>query len=276
MGQLDGKVALVTGGARGQGRAHALALAAEGASVVVCDIAEQMSSVRYPLGTKADLDETVALIRAAGGDAASSVTDVRSSAAVNALVEEIVAEHGGIDVLVANAGICTHSQLADMSDLTWTQTIDTNLSGPFYCIRAVLPHMRARKWGRIVVISSGAGRMGMANLGHYAATKWGLIGLTKTVALEVAAEGITANVVCPTTVATPMVRNDTSYQLFCPDIDKPTEEQAVPRFAAMNPMRRPWLEPEDISRAVMYLVTDPGYTSGSVIEVNLASSAYRT
>jgi len=118
--------------------------------------------------------------------------------------------------------------------------------------------------------------MGMTNLGHYAATKWGLIGLAKSVALEVATEGITANVVCPTTVGTPMVRNDASYQLFCPDVDHPAEEHALPRLAAMNPMHRAWLEPEDISRAVMYLVTEPGYTSGTVMEVNLATSAYRT
>jgi SDR family mycofactocin-dependent oxidoreductase len=276
MGQLDGKTALVTGGARGQGRAYALALAAAGATVVVCDIAEQLTSVPYPLGTKAELAETVALITAAGGTASGSATDVRDSAAVNTLVDQIVAEHGSIDILIANAGICTHSPVADISDLTWAQTVDTNLSGPFYCIRAVLPHMRARRWGRIVVISSGAGRMGMTNLGHYAATKWGLIGLTKTVALEVATEGITANVVCPTTVGTPMVRNDTSYQLFCPEVEHPTEEDALPRLAAMNPMRKPWLEPEDVSRAVMYLVTEPGYTSGTVLEVSLATSAYRT
>jgi SDR family mycofactocin-dependent oxidoreductase len=276
MEQLNGKIALVTGGARGQGRAYALALAAAGATVVVCDIAEQLPSVPYPLGTKAELAETVALITAAGGTASASVTDVRDSAAVSTLVEQIVAEHGSIDILIANAAICTHSPVADISDLSWTQTLDTNLSGPFYCIRAVLPHMRSRKWGRIVVISSGAGRMGMTNLGHYAATKWGLIGLTKTVALEVATEGITANVVCPTTVGTPMVRNDTSYQLFCPEVEHPTEQDALPRLAAMNPMRKPWLEPEDVSRAVMYLVTEPGYTSGTVLEVSLATSAYRT
>jgi NAD(P)-dependent dehydrogenase (short-subunit alcohol dehydrogenase family) len=244
--------------------------------VVVCDIAEQLASVPYPLGTKAELAETVDLIRASGGSASSSVTDVRDPAAVNALVAQVVAENGSVDILIANAAICTHSPVAEISDLTWTQTVDTNLSGVFYGIRAVLPHMRARTWGRIVVISSGAGRMGMTNLGHYAATKWGLIGLTKSVALEVATEGITANVVCPTTVGTPMVRNDASYQLFCPDFDHPAEEHALPRLAAMNPMRKAWLEPEDISRAVMYLVTEPGYTSGTVMEVNLGTSAYRT
>jgi SDR family mycofactocin-dependent oxidoreductase len=276
MGQLDGRVALVTGGARGQGRTHAQALAAEGATVVVCDIAAQLASVPYPMATRDDLDETVALIEKDGGRVEAAVVDVRDAAAVTALVDDVVARHGSLDVLLANAGICTQAPVERISDLAWSEMVETNLSGPFHCIRAVLPHMRARGWGRIVVTSSGAGRGGMSNLGHYAATKWGVIGLTKTVALEVATEGITANVVCPTTVATPMVRNDSTYQLFCPELDHPDEAQALPRFEAMSPMRRAWLEPEDVTRAVMYLVLDPGYTSGTVIEVNLATSAHRT
>jgi NAD(P)-dependent dehydrogenase (short-subunit alcohol dehydrogenase family) len=154
--------------------------------------------------------------------------------------------------------------------------IGTNLTGAFHCVRAVLPYMKAQRYGRIVTIASGAGRAGMRNLGHYAASKWGLIGLTKTVALEVATDGITANAICPTTVGTPMVRNDATFALFCPDVEHPTEADARPRFEALSPMGIAWLEPEDVTRAVLYLVTDPGYTSGSVLEVNLATSAART
>jgi SDR family mycofactocin-dependent oxidoreductase len=276
MGQLDGRVALVTGGARGQGRAHAVALAAEGAFVVVCDIAAQLSTVPYAMSSRADLDETVTQVEQAGGKISASVVDVRDPAAVDALVADIVQTHGRLDILVANAGICTQSEVEHISNEVWSEMIDTNLSGPFHCIRAVLPHMRRAGYGRIVTISSGAGRAGMRNLGHYAAAKWGLIGLTKTVALEVATAGITANVVCPSTVGTPMVRNPSTYALFAPDLENPTEEQARPRFEAMSPMGKAWLEPEDISRAVMYLVTDPGVTSGTVVEVNLATSASRT
>jgi NAD(P)-dependent dehydrogenase (short-subunit alcohol dehydrogenase family) len=140
----------------------------------------------------------------------------------------------------------------------------------------VVPHMKRRRYGRIVTISSGAGRTGIVNVSHYCASKWGLIGLTKAVALEVARDGITANVICPTTVATPMVQNAATYALFCPDIDNPSEADARPRFEALNPMHVPWLAPEDITRAVLYLVNDPGYTSGTVMEVNLATSASRT
>jgi SDR family mycofactocin-dependent oxidoreductase len=276
MGQLDGRVALVTGAARGQGRAHARALAAEGAVVVASDIAAPVGTVRYPMPTPDDLEETVALIAEQGGKATPKVMDVRDAAAVDAVVADTVSAHGHIDVLVANAGICAFSVFEEISDDAWEEMLSTNLGGAFRCIRAVLPHMKRERYGRIVTISSGAGRCGMLNLGHYVASKWGVIGLTKTVALETAGLGITANVVCPSTTATPMVRNDATYQAFCPDIDHPTEEDALPRIAATSPMGVPWLQPEDITRAVMYLVTDPGLTSGSVIDVNLATSASRT
>ena len=275
-GRLDGRVALVTGAARGQGRSHAIGLAAEGAVVVGCDIAAQIDTVPYPMSTPADLDETIAAIRAAGGQARGAVVDVRDSAAVDALVASIVAEYGHLDILVANAGITGFCPVEQVSDAAWADMIGTNLTGAFHCIRAVLPHMKAQRYGRIVTIASGAGRAGMRNLGHYGASKWGLIGLTKTVALEVATEGITANTICPTTVGTPMVRNDSTFALFCPDVEHPTEADARPRFEALSPMGIAWLEPEEVTRAVLYLVTDLGYTSGSVLDVNLATSAART
>jgi SDR family mycofactocin-dependent oxidoreductase len=275
MTELADRVALVTGGACGQGRAHAVALAAAGATVVVCDIADQVPTVRHPMSTTADLDETVRTIGDAGGQARGVVVDVRDSGQVRHLVDDVVARHGRLDILVANAGICGFSTVADLGDDAWHDMIETNLSGAFYCIRAALPHMRRPRFGRIVAISSGTGRMGTRNLGHYTASKWGLIGLVKTVALETATDGITANVICPTTVATPMVLNDATYAVFCPDLDHPTLDDALPRLRAMSPMREPWIEPEDVSRAVLYLVTDPGRTSGSVLEVNLATSASR-
>jgi SDR family mycofactocin-dependent oxidoreductase len=276
MGPLDGTVALVTGAARGQGRAHAVALAGAGAFVVACDIAAQIASVEYPLATADDLRETVDIIEKDGGRANGAIVDVRDSGAVNDLVERTVTEHGRLDILVANAGICGFAQVEEMSDETWQDVIETNLSGAFHCIRAVLPHMKRQRYGRIVATSSGAGRSGMFSLGHYSASKWGLIGLVKTVALETAKDGITANVVCPTTVATPMVLNESAFRRFCPDVENPTTDDVRPRHEAMNPMGKAWLEPEDVTRAVMYLVTDPGYTSGTVLEVNLATSASRT
>ncbi len=275
MGQLTGQVALVTGAARGQGRAHAIALADAGATVVLCDIAAPVASVPYPLATPGDLDETVQMIQSAGGRASAAVTDVRDSAAVSELTDRIVAEHGRLDVLVANAGICVLGPVAEVSDEVWRDTIETNLSGAFYCIRAALPHMTRQRYGRVVAISSGAGRGGMRNLAHYCASKWGLIGLVKAVALETATDGITANVVCPAGVGTPMVLNEHSFRAFRPDLPHPTADDARERHERLSPMRLAWLDPEDVTRAVMYFVTDRGRTTGTVLEVDLGTSANR-
>jgi SDR family mycofactocin-dependent oxidoreductase len=275
MGTLDGKVALITGAGRGQGRAHALALAAEGAAVAVCDIAAPIETVPYPLATEAELEETVDLVRVAGGRCLGMVVDIRDTGQVDEAVYRTVNELGRVDILVANAGVCGYYAFGDITDRVWEDMIGTNLSGTFRCMRAVLPHMTEQGYGRIVVTSSGAGRGGAPNIAHYSATKFGVIGLAKSLALETAELGITVNVVCPTTVRTPMVENDQNYRLFCPDIENPTLEDALPRLGTLNPMHKPWLEPEAVARAVLYLVTDDGSLSGTVLEVSLGASAYR-
>jgi SDR family mycofactocin-dependent oxidoreductase len=271
--QLDGRVAIVTGAGRGQGRAHVLALAAEGATVVACDIAAPIDSVTYPLATPEELDETVQLVEKTGGRALGLVADIRDTDQVEAAAARTLDAFGRIDILVANAGICTSSPVDQITDQGWADMIDTNLSGTFKCIRAVLPTMKAQQFGRIVVVSSMTGRHGNQNLAHYSATKFGLVGLAKSVALEVARTGITCNVMCPTSVDTPMVHNEANYKLFCPEIENPTIDDVRPRFAGLNPMGIPWVEPEIFSRAIMYLVTDPGVMTGVVHEVSLGISA---
>jgi SDR family mycofactocin-dependent oxidoreductase len=272
-GSLQGQVALVTGGARGQGRSHALALAGEGATIVVCHVPRPMESLSYPLATEEDLDETVRLVKDLGATCISVPTDVRQAADVDNAVQLTLAEFGRLDILIANAGIASQSRLWEVSDTAWDEMVATNLTGAFYCLRAVIPQMRKQGYGRIVVTSSMGGRMGIPNIAHYNATKWGVIGMAKSLALEVATEGITVNVVCPCTVATPMVLNDAMYQLFAPDIDNPRAEDVQDRFRRVNPIPEPWLQPEDVSRAVMHLVTDPGVMTGSVLEIGLGSSA---
>ncbi|WAC57518.1 mycofactocin-coupled SDR family oxidoreductase [Gordonia sp. SL306] len=276
MTDLSGRVAWVTGGARGQGRAHARALATAGAHVVVTDSVRQVTTVNYPLATSEELDATVSEIVDGGGRATGAQLDVRDAGAVGALVERIVAEHGRLDILVANAGICAFVPLEDMSDEQWTDMLDTNLSGTFHCVRAAVRAMKPNGFGRVIGVSSGAGRGGMKDLSHYSATKWGIIGFIKSVALEVGSHGITANVVCPSSVATPMVMNETTLRRFRPDLDDPTPDDAKPVFAGLSPLGVPWLEPEDVTRAVMYFVDDPGLTTGTVLEVNLGTSASRT
>jgi NAD(P)-dependent dehydrogenase (short-subunit alcohol dehydrogenase family) len=153
--------------------------------------------------------------------------------------------------------------------------IETNLGGTFKSMRAVLPQMVKQGYGRVVVTGSMSGRSGNNNLAHYCASKFGLVGLVKTFALEVAELGITANVVCPSTTGTPMVHNPNTFRLFYPEKEDPTLDEVGPRFAALNPLKVPWLEPETVSRAVLYLVTDEGFITGSTLEIGLGLSAMK-
>lgn len=266
---LDGQVAIVTGGGRGQGRAHAVALAGAGADVVVCDGPENVASVGYPLGTPADLADTVTAVEAVGGKALAVRADVRRPADVDRVIAQTLDRFGRIDVLVANAGIVSQSRLEDLTDLAWQEMIDTNLTGVFHCLRAVVPTMRAQHHGRIVVISSLGGRVGLPTISHYAAAKWGVIGLAKSLALELAEDGVTVNVVCPTTVRTPMVTGET------PEHPLASEDSArlAERMTRHHPIKRPWIEADDVSREVLHLVTERGNITGAVVEIGLGQSA---
>jgi SDR family mycofactocin-dependent oxidoreductase len=263
VGALDGRVAFITGGARGQGRAHALALAAEGANVVVADAPRPMK-LTYPLGTEDDLRVTAQGVEDLGCVCIPVAMDVRDPEAVSAAVEETVSSLGSLDILVANAGVVSTGPLDEVTDETWHQLLDTNLTGVFHVLRAVIPVMRRQRFGRIVVTSSMGGRMGIPELAAYNATKWGVIGLAKSLALEVAKEGVTVNVICPTTVHTPMVQ---------PVGGDDVPDDLVRRMMKANPIPRPWIEPEDVSRGLLYLVTDPGVVTGSVLEIGLGGSA---
>lgn len=264
MGALDGRTALVTGAARGQGRSHALALAGEGAAVVALDVPEALATPGYPLATKADLHETARLVAQAGGVCLPVTADVRFADQVEAAVEAGVEHFGGLDIAVANAGIVTTGPIETVTDQEWDELVATNLTGTFHTLRAVLGPMRRGGHGRVVVTSSMGGRMGIPGLAAYNATKWGVIGLAKSVALEVARDGITVNVVCPTTVQTPMVQPD-------PGSDVP--DDMVRQMMRHNPIPQPWIQAADVTRAVMYLVTDPGVVTGAVMEIGLGSSA---
>lgn len=263
MGALDGRVAFITGGARGQGRAHALALAAAGAHIVIADAPRPMN-LTYPLGTEDDLRVTARLVEQVGAMCLPIVMDVRDPVDVNAAVDETVTSLGSLDILVANAGIVSTGPLDEVTDEIWHQLMDTNLTGVFHALRAVVPVMRRQAFGRIVVTSSMGGRMGIPELGAYNATKWGVIGLAKSLALEVAKEGITVNVICPTTVRTPMVQ---------PEGGDGVPDELVRRMMRANPIPQPWIEPEDVSRGLMYLVSDPGVVTGTVLEIGLGGSA---
>lgn len=264
MGSLEGKVALITGGARGQGRSHALALAAEGADIVIWDAPGPMSSPTYPLGTQDDLDLTAKLVGERGRRCLAMALDVRDAGLVDGGVETLLQEFGHLDIAVVNHGIVTTGQLVDVTDVAWQELVETNLTGVFNTLRAVVPPMQRQQWGRIVVTASMGGRMGIKGQSAYNATKWGVIGLAKSLALELAKEGVTVNIVAPCTVRTPMVQ---------PYPDQEPPDDIIRQFTRVNPIPQAWVEAEDVTRAVMYLVQDPGVLTGTIMDVSLGSSA---
>lgn len=276
MGTLSGRVALVTGGARGQGRSHALALASEGADVAVCDIAAPVPSIKYPMATPDQLNESVKLIEEHDVRGLGLVADMRESDQVQSVVDRVIAEWDRIDILVANHGVVAFSTVENTSDDEWNTVVATNLTGIFKIFRAVIPHMKRNGYGRIVAISSSGARIPHPNLPHYIAAKWGVIGLGKATALEVGESGITVNVICPAGVATDLFFNQPTYDIFCPDIEHPTHEdferRLVENNAGLNGRR--YLQPEHVSRAVMHFVNDEdGVLTGQVLDVGLGLPA---
>lgn len=265
MGTLDGQIAFVTGGARGQGRSHAVHLAGLGADIVIVDSLKDNETTEYPMAAQSDLDETARLVRAQGRNVYTRQIDVRDFDGLTAFVDEIVEKLGKIDILLANAGIMTAVEIAEMSPQVWAETIDINLTGVFNSFRAVLPHMIEAGYGRVVATSSGGGHIGFNNLGHYCASKWGVIGLVKSAAMELAGKGITVNAVTPTNVNTDMIRNAACEALFLPGVDNPTDQQIRDAYV-INPMGVPWIEPIDVSRTIAFLVDpDSKYITGETL-----------
>jgi SDR family mycofactocin-dependent oxidoreductase len=271
---FDGKVAVITGGARGQGRSHALEFARLGADIAVSDLGHDLDSVGYPLGTVDDLAETVRLVEELGARCVSSVADVRDLDATVGFVEEARGELGSVDILVANAGISTLGSICTMDASEWSETIDTNLTGVFNAMRAVAPHMRRQRWGRIIGISSMMGRSSNPGIPAYVASKWGVIGLVKSVAYELAGFGVTVNAVAPGNVSTPMIHNPVLYGIMRPDLEHPTREDVEPGMTALHVQPVPWLEPEEITAAVVFLASEGArHITGSVIDVDAGASA---
>ncbi|MFC9439291.1 mycofactocin-coupled SDR family oxidoreductase [Nocardia sp. NPDC057030] len=273
MGNLDDRVAVITGGARGQGRAHAVALAAAGADIVLCDIAEQVASVPYPMSSEADLAETAKLVEETGRRCVPLIADVRSQTEMHAVAQRAIDDFGRIDILVANAGIASNSVIAEMDDEVWQDMIDINLTGVFHSFRAVVPHMIERRWGRIVATSSIVARMGVRNAGHYAAAKWGVIGLVKSLSLEVVEYGISVNALLPGGVDTPMIQNPAMYRMMLPNLENPTKEDVAAMFAA-GPPNSDLIAPDEIADALLMLVSERGrHFNGEALTISGGMSA---
>jgi (+)-trans-carveol dehydrogenase len=270
-GRVAGKVAFITGAARGQGRSHAIRLAQEGADIIAIDLAGQIGSVPYPMATPDDLAETVKEVEALDRRIVATQADVRDYAAVRAALDDGVAQLGHLDIVSANAGIFSFGTLDQLSETEWRDMIDVNLTGVWHTAKAAIPHLRAAGGGSMILTSSGLGLEGMPNVGHYVTAKHGIVGLMRTLALELAPDMIRVNSLHPTTVNTDMIQNAATYELFASDLPEAerTREVVSERFQSINALPIPWVEPVDISNAVLWLASDESrYVTGVTLPID--------
>ncbi|MGY1673673.1 mycofactocin-coupled SDR family oxidoreductase [Geodermatophilus sp. SYSU D00710] len=272
-GRVEGKVAFVTGAARGQGRSHAIRLAEEGADIIAVDICQQMETVPYPMATPDDLAETVKEVESLDRRIVATQADVRDAEALRAAVDQGVAELGRLDIVCANAGIFSFTT-EELGEQMWREMIDVNLTGVWRTAKVAVPHMiEGGRGGSIIMTSSTAGLQGFPNFAHYVAAKHGVVGLMRTLALELAPHMIRVNSVHPTSVDTDMIHNRATYDLFAPDLDDPTREQVAERFAALNALPIEWVDARDISNAVLFLASDEArYVTGVTLPVDAGST----
>jgi (+)-trans-carveol dehydrogenase len=257
MGRVDGTVALITGAARGQGRCHAVRLAEEGADIIAIDLCDQIGTVHYDMPTADDLLETKVQIEASGRRAIAAPADVRDTAALRAVVDDGVAELGRLDIIVANAGIFSFAPVLELAEEAWRDVIDVNLTGVWRtCVAAIPAMIAAGNGGSVILTSSAAGLTPFRNTAHYVASKYGVVGLMKCLALELGEHGIRVNSVNPTTVATPMVLNEPTVKLFLPDSANPTVDEFAALMQGSHALPVPWVESDDVANAVLFLACD--------------------
>jgi (+)-trans-carveol dehydrogenase len=270
-GRVEGKVAFITGAARGQGRSHAIRLAQEGADIIAVDLCNQIDTVPYPMATADDLAQTVKEVEALDRRIVAVQADVRDFAALKSAVDEGVAQLGRLDIVSANAGISSPAGPAEeISEQQWQDMIGVNLTGVWHTVKAAIPHLKAGgRGGSIILTSSAAGLMAYPNVSHYVAAKHGVVGLMRTLALELAQDLIRVNSLHPTQVDTPMIMNEATYKLFMPDSEHPTREDFAPASQTLNALPIPWVEAVDISNALLWLASDEArYVTGVTLPID--------
>ena len=271
-GRVSGKVALITGAARGQGRAEAVRLAEEGADIIAVDLTAPVPSMGYAMGTSEELAETAALVEATGQRVITRVADVRDRAALQDVVDEGVRTFGRLDIVVASAGISPPARAVwKIPEDEWHDVLDINLTGSWNTVSVAVPQLISQgEGGSIILISSGAGLKGVPHLGAYSASKAAVVSLAKSLANELASRKIRVNAIAPGTVDTPMVTANTQqFKLFRPDLADPTLEDCVEGFRSMMPMGEPWIDAVDVANAVLFLASDESrYITGIVLPVD--------
>jgi (+)-trans-carveol dehydrogenase len=273
-GRVEGKVAFITGAARGQGRSHAVRLAQEGADIIAIDICKQIDSVRIPLSTPEDLAETADLVKGHNRRIVTAEVDVRDYDALKAAVDSGVEQLGRLDVIVANAGIGNGGATLDKtSERDWQDMIDVNLGGVWKTVKAGVPHILAGgRGGSIILTSSVGGLKAYPHTGHYVAAKHGVVGLMRTFAVELGQHNIRVNSLHPTNVNTPLFMNEGTMKLFRPDLQNPGPDDMAVVAQMMHVLPTGWVEPEDISNAVLFLASDEArYITGVTLPIDAGS-----
>lgn len=273
-GRLTGKVALITGAARGIGRAQAVRFAQEGADIIALDICGPVDTVAVPPATADDLAETAGAVRAAGGRVRSEVVDVRDAEGLAGAADRGVEEFGGLDIVCATAGITSRGMATELPEQVWQTMLDVNLTGVWRTCKVTAPHLIARGSGSIVLVSSIAGLRGLVGVAHYTAAKHGVVGLMRSLANDMAPHGIRVNSVHPTNVDTPMIQNDVVSSAFRPDLDRPpTREEFAAAAQTMNMLDIPWVEAVDVANASLFLASDEArYVTAVTLPVDAGST----
>jgi SDR family mycofactocin-dependent oxidoreductase len=269
-GRVEGKVAFITGAARSQGRSHAVRLAEEGADIIAVDLCGPVESIgMYPPATEDDLAETVRQVEALDRRIVATRADVRDTAALRGAVDDGVSQLGRLDIVLANAGVFELQPSLELSDGAWQEMIDINLTGVWNTCKVALPHLIESGGGAIVITSSTAGLKGTPNTIHYTAAKHGVIGIMRTLANEFGKQSVRVNTVHPTGVDTVMIQNEKTWGLFTPEDPSPTREKFTEIFETLHPLPVPYVEPRDISNAILFLVSDEArYITGVTLPVD--------
>jgi (+)-trans-carveol dehydrogenase/(-)-trans-carveol dehydrogenase len=274
-GRVEGKVAFITGAARGQGRSHAIRLAEEGADIIAVDICEDVDGIPYGGATEEDLAQTVKEVESLDRRIVATKADVREYDDLKRALDEGIAELGRLDIVSANAGIgLAPAQAQDITEVTWQTMIDINLTGVWHTTKAATPHLiEGGRGGSMILTSSSQGLRSSQNIAHYASAKHGVVGLMRTLALELAPHNIRVNSLHPTNVDTPMIMNDATFRLFRPELEHPDRDDMAEAALSLNALPVAWVDSVDISNALLFLASDEArYITGVTLSVDAGSA----
>nr|WP_090338758.1 mycofactocin-coupled SDR family oxidoreductase [Mycolicibacterium malmesburyense]CRL66732.1 oxidoreductase, SDR family [Mycolicibacterium malmesburyense] len=274
VGRVAGKVAFITGAARGQGREHAVRLAEEGADIIGVDVCDDIDAAGYPGPTEADLADTAALVEKSGRRMVAEKADVRDLSSLRAVLDRAVSELGPVDIVVANAGISANPAPAAMiEESAWQTMLDINVTGVWHTVKAALPHM-TNGGGSIILVSSMLGLRGGGYMAHYASAKHAVVGLMNSLANELAPQWIRVNSIHPGNILTPMIDNDHFRRTVRPDLTDPTMEDATQVIGHFHMLPKPVIEARAVSNAVLFLASDESqYITGAALPVDAGAVA---